>query len=151
MLVPPSQSYYDLLLVGAGRQAWPLVDVAADGPGSIAALSDGTRVPGRVLLFASGLDWRRLEVAEIDDLLLGAGVYYGAGPSEALACTDSQVVGASGGTFAGPGPAYSVGQSPDRLAAFPQTGRSAFTNQPVGSGAPGPPGNHQDPVTTGHL
>src|SRR6185312_15104727 len=33
--------------------------------------------------------------------LLGAGVYYGAGPSEALACTDSQVVVVGGGNSAG--------------------------------------------------
>jgi len=39
-------------------------------------------------------------VPGIDDLL-GAGVYYGAGPSEALACTDSQVVVVGGGNSAG--------------------------------------------------
>jgi len=77
-----------------------LVDVLSDGPGYVAALSDGTRVRGRALLFASGVEWRLLEVAGIDDLL-GAGVYYGAGPSEALACTDSQVVVVGGGNSAG--------------------------------------------------
>ncbi|HEX2318265.1 MAG TPA: FAD-dependent oxidoreductase [Streptosporangiaceae bacterium] len=80
--------------------ARPLVDVTPDGPGYVAALSDGTRVRGRALLFASGVEWRRLEVAGIDDLL-GAGVYYGAGPSEALACTDSQVLVVGGGNSAG--------------------------------------------------
>ena len=34
---------------------------------------------------ASGVDWRRLEVEGLDELL-GAGVYYGAGPSEAVSC-----------------------------------------------------------------
>jgi thioredoxin reductase (NADPH) len=53
-----------------------LVDILSDGPGYFAALSDGTRVRGRALLFASGVEWRRLEVAGIDDLL-GAGAYYG--------------------------------------------------------------------------
>src|SRR5207244_4234157 len=38
--------------------------------------------------------------ARVDDLL-GAGVYYGAGPSEALACTGSRVVVAGGGNSAG--------------------------------------------------
>jgi thioredoxin reductase (NADPH) len=52
------------------------------------------------VLFASGVDWHRLDVPGIDDLL-GAGVYYGAGPSEALACTGSQVVVAGGGDSAG--------------------------------------------------
>jgi thioredoxin reductase (NADPH) len=77
-----------------------LVDILSDGPDYVAALSDGTRVRGRALLFASGVQWRRLEVAGIDDLL-GAGAYYGAGPSEALACTDSQVVVVGGGNSAG--------------------------------------------------
>jgi thioredoxin reductase (NADPH) len=80
--------------------ARPLVEVAEDGPGYVVALSDGTQVRGRALLFASGVEWRRLEVAGIDDLL-GAGVYYGAGPSEALACTDSQVLVVGGGNSAG--------------------------------------------------
>ena len=80
--------------------ARPLADVSADGPGYVARLSDGTLVHGGSLLFASGVDWRRLDVPGIDDLL-GAGVYYGAGPSEALACTGSQVVVVGGGNSAG--------------------------------------------------
>jgi thioredoxin reductase (NADPH) len=80
--------------------ARPLVDVSADGPGYVAKLSDGTLIRGRAVLFASGVEWRRLDVPGIDDLL-GAGVYYGAGPSEALACTDSQVVVVGGGNSAG--------------------------------------------------
>jgi thioredoxin reductase (NADPH) len=80
--------------------ARPLTDVSADGPGYVARLSDGTLVRGGSLLFASGVDWRRLDVPGIDDLL-GAGVYYGAGPSEALACTGSQVVVVGGGNSAG--------------------------------------------------
>ena len=80
--------------------ARPLVDVSADGPGYVAELSDGTLVLGRAVLFASGVEWRRLDVPGVDDLL-GAGVYYGAGPSEALACTGSQVVVVGGGNSAG--------------------------------------------------
>ena len=80
--------------------ARPLVDVSADGPGYVAELSDGTLIRGRAVLFASGVEWRRLEVPGIDDLL-GAGVYYGAGPSEALACTGSRVVVVGGGNSAG--------------------------------------------------
>src|SRR5947209_16063901 len=80
--------------------ARPLVGVSADGPGYVAGLSDGTLIRGRAVLFASGVEWRRLDVPGIDDLL-GAGVYYGAGPSEAPACTDSQVVVVGGGNSAG--------------------------------------------------
>ena len=78
----------------------PLVDVSADGPGYVAELSDGTLIRGRAVLFASGVEWRRLDVPGIDDLL-GAGVYYGAGPSEALACAGSAVVVVGGGNSAG--------------------------------------------------
>ena len=80
--------------------ARPLTGVSADGPGYVAELSDGTLIRGRAVLFASGVEWRRLDVPGIDDLL-GAGVYYGAGPSEALACTDSRVVVVGGGNSAG--------------------------------------------------
>jgi thioredoxin reductase len=58
--------------------ARPLVGVSADGPGYVAGLSDGTLIRGRAVLFASGVEWRRLDVPGVDDLL-GAGVYYGAG------------------------------------------------------------------------
>jgi len=84
----------ELLLAG------PLTGVSAGGPGYVAGLSDGTLVRGRAVLFASGVEWRRLDVPGVDDLL-GAGVYCGAGPSEALACTDSRVVVVGGGNSAG--------------------------------------------------
>jgi thioredoxin reductase (NADPH) len=80
--------------------ARPLVDVSADGPGYVTALSDGTLIRGRAVLFASGVQWRRLEVPGIDDLL-GAGVYYGAGPSEAPSYTGFRVVVVGGGNSAG--------------------------------------------------
>jgi thioredoxin reductase (NADPH) len=80
--------------------ARPLVDVSADGPGYVAELSDGTLIRGRAMLFASGVQWRRLDVPGVDDLL-GAGVYYGAGPSEAPTCAGSQVVVVGGGNSAG--------------------------------------------------
>jgi thioredoxin reductase (NADPH) len=80
--------------------ARPLVDISADGPGYVAKLSDGTQMRGRAVLVASGVEWRRLDVPLIDDLL-GAGVYYGAGPSEALACTGLRVVVVGGGNSAG--------------------------------------------------
>ena len=77
-----------------------LVDVSANGAGYVAQLSDSTSIRGRTLLFASGVDWSRLDVPGLEDLL-GAGVYYGAGPSEALSCTGSRVVVVGGGNSAG--------------------------------------------------
>jgi thioredoxin reductase (NADPH) len=80
--------------------ARPLVGVSREGPGYVAHLSEGTTVRGRSLLFASGVEWRRLAAAGVDELL-GAGVYYGAGPSEALGCAGGRVVVVGGGNSAG--------------------------------------------------
>jgi thioredoxin reductase (NADPH) len=80
--------------------ARPLVGVSREDASYRAHLSDGTTVLGRTLLLASGVEWRRLEVPGIEELF-GAGVYYGAGPSEALGCTQSQVVVVGGGNSAG--------------------------------------------------
>jgi thioredoxin reductase (NADPH) len=52
------------------------------------------------LLLASGVDWRRLEIPGLDELL-GSGVFYGAGPSEALTCTGGRVAVVGGGNSAG--------------------------------------------------
>ena len=77
-----------------------LVDITTGGPGYIAHLSDGTSVGSRAVLVASGVDWRRLEVPGVEELL-GSGVYYGAGPSEAVTCRGCRVVIVGGGNSAG--------------------------------------------------
>jgi thioredoxin reductase (NADPH) len=77
-----------------------LVDLTADGSGYVARLSDGTAVRSRAMIMASGVDWRRLEIPGIDELL-GSGVYYGAGPSEAVTCTGCRVAIVGGGNSAG--------------------------------------------------
>jgi thioredoxin reductase (NADPH) len=77
-----------------------LAHVTSDGPGYVAHLSDGTAVRSRAMLVASGVDWRRLEVPGIDELL-GSGVYYGAGPSEAITCSGGRVAIVGGGNSAG--------------------------------------------------
>jgi thioredoxin reductase (NADPH) len=80
--------------------ARPLAAIARDGPGYVAHLSDGTAVQSRAMLVASGVAWRRLEVPGIDELL-GSGVYYGAGPSEAVTCSGCRVAIVGGGNSAG--------------------------------------------------
>ena len=77
-----------------------LVDITRDGPGYVALLSDGTTVRSLAMLVASGVEWRRLEIPGIDELL-GSGVYYGAGPSEAVTCTGCKVAIVGGGNSAG--------------------------------------------------
>jgi len=80
--------------------ARPLVHIQREESGYLARLSDGTEVRTRSVLAASGVDWRRLDVAGLDELL-GAGVYYGAGPSEAVSCRGSGVAVVGGGNSAG--------------------------------------------------
>jgi thioredoxin reductase (NADPH) len=80
--------------------ARPLVDIHREDQGYLARLSDGTAVRTRAVLAASGVDWRRLDVDGLDELL-GAGVYYGAGPSEAVSCRGCRVAVVGGGNSAG--------------------------------------------------
>jgi thioredoxin reductase (NADPH) len=63
-------------------------------------LDDGSEVTASVVLAATGMDWRRLELAGIDELI-GHGVYYGAGRSEAAQCAGQSVVVVGAGNSAG--------------------------------------------------
>lgn len=63
-------------------------------------LEDDSEVTASVVLAAPGMDWRRLELDGMDDLL-GHGVYYGAGRSEAAQCRDQSVVVVGAGNSAG--------------------------------------------------
>ena len=53
-----------------------------------------------VVLAAPGMVWRRLDVEGVEELL-GRGVYYGAGRSEAAQCGDDDVVVVGAGNSAG--------------------------------------------------
>jgi thioredoxin reductase (NADPH) len=77
-----------------------LSDITQDGPGYVARLSDGASVRSQAMILATGVDWRRLNVPGIDELL-GSGIYYGAGPSEAVTCNGCRVVIVGGGNSAG--------------------------------------------------
>jgi thioredoxin reductase (NADPH) len=63
-------------------------------------LDDGSEITASVVLAATGMDWRRLELDGIDELL-GHGVYYGAGRSEAVQCAGQRVVVVGAGNSAG--------------------------------------------------
>src|SRR5258708_31670334 len=80
--------------------ARPLVELRRADGGYLARLSDATEIRTRCVLAASGVDWRRLDVDGLD-ALLGAGVYYGAGPSEAVSCRRCRVAVVGGGNSAG--------------------------------------------------
>jgi thioredoxin reductase (NADPH) len=59
-------------------------------------LSDGTKVVARSAICATGIDYRRLSVPN-EENFHGAGVYYGAGASEAQLCVGHHVVVVGGG------------------------------------------------------
>jgi thioredoxin reductase (NADPH) len=65
-------------------------------------LDDESEVSASVVLAAPGMDWTRLDVDGIDDLM-GHGVYYGAGRSEAAQCAGQTVVVVGAGNSAGQG------------------------------------------------
>jgi len=78
--------------------------VVGDGPGAGGArrlaIAGGHMVAARVTVVAPGMDWRRLDVKGVDELL-GRGVYYGAGRSEAMQCGDDDVLVVGAGNSAG--------------------------------------------------
>ena len=101
-----------------------LAGVSRDGSTYVARLSNGGEVRGRTLLLASGVEWRRLDVPGIEELL-GAGVYYGAGPSEALGCVGGQRGDRRRWQLrgAGRGPVLTVCGAGDSLGARPRSDR----------------------------
>ena len=71
------------------------------GTDPVAILLDGgTEVTASVVLAATGMDWRRLDVDGVEELL-GRGVYYGAGRSEASQCAGESVAVIGAGNAAG--------------------------------------------------
>jgi thioredoxin reductase (NADPH) len=76
------------------------VSVRVDGPYRYVKLGDGFEISCHALLLAMGVQWRTLEVSGIDKFQ-GAGVYYGGGTSEALACKGETVYIIGGANSAG--------------------------------------------------
>jgi thioredoxin reductase (NADPH) len=62
-------------------------------------LADGTKIVARAAICATGVDYRRLGLPE-EDRFFGAGLYYGAGPSEAQFCAGDHVYVVGGGNSA---------------------------------------------------
>jgi thioredoxin reductase (NADPH) len=62
-------------------------------------LADGRGMVARANICATGVEYRRLELAN-ENQLLNAGVYYGAGASEASMCRDEHVIVVGGGNSA---------------------------------------------------
>ena len=103
------------LAMRAYQQAWvfgvPFVmmrDVTAldssDGRHRV-TLSDGTQVSARAVVLATGVSYRRLDVASLD-ALVGAGVFYGASIAEAQGMKGKHAVVVGGGNSAGQAALY---------------------------------------------
>lgn len=71
-----------------------------EGSSLTAVLEGELEITASVGLAAPGMDWRRLEVEGVDELL-GHGIYYGAGRSEAAQCGGDDVVVVGAGNSAG--------------------------------------------------
>jgi thioredoxin reductase (NADPH) len=71
----------------------------------IVRLGDGSEVSCQALLIATGVQYRKLDVPGID-ALTGAGVYYGAAMTEALAAKGQDVCVVGGGNSAGQAALY---------------------------------------------
>jgi thioredoxin reductase (NADPH) len=84
------------LLVGR-----PIVGHRVSGDGDFTVeLEGGYSADTSAIVVAPGMEWRRLEVPGIDELL-GRGVYYGAGRSETSQCGGDPVVVVGAGNSAG--------------------------------------------------
>ena len=63
-------------------------------------LADGSELSSHVVLISTGVSWRKLDVPGTERLA-GAGVYYGAAMTEAIACRDEEVFVVGGANSAG--------------------------------------------------
>jgi thioredoxin reductase (NADPH) len=76
------------------------VGLRVDGTYRYVKVSDGPELACHTVLLAMGVQWRKLDVKGFDRLQ-GAGVYYGAGSTEAVTCTDEDVYVVGGANSAG--------------------------------------------------
>jgi thioredoxin reductase (NADPH) len=72
----------------------------SDGEGHVVTIVDGEEITARAIIIASGVEYRRLGVDSVD-ALVGAGVFYGASPAEAMAMNDLDVCVLGAGNSAG--------------------------------------------------
>ena len=81
------------------------INIRIEGPYRIVKLSDGGEISCHALLLAMGVQWRKLDIPG-EERLQGAGVYYGAGTTEAMACKDETVYIVGGANSAGQAAMY---------------------------------------------
>ncbi|MBX9623733.1 MAG: FAD-dependent oxidoreductase [Gemmataceae bacterium] len=84
--------------------------LSADGDERVVELDDGRRVRAKVVLVATGAEYKRLECPSCGDFD-GRGVYYAASQVEASGCEDGEVVVAGGGNSAGQAVVFLAGRA----------------------------------------
>ena len=77
-----------------------VIDLRADGDRRVVTLGDGAEVAARSVVLATGASYQRLAVPRIE-ALVGAGVFYGGGVTEAPAMAGRQVYVVGAGNSAG--------------------------------------------------
>ena len=77
-----------------------VVKVRAEGPYRILTLADRCEISCHAMVVATGVQWRQLDIPGMSRLQ-GAGVYYGAGSTEAFSCKDEDVYIVGGANSAG--------------------------------------------------
>lgn len=71
----------------------------------VVTLADGSELTSHAVILAMGVSWRRLSVPGVERLT-GAGVYYGAAQTEAIACAGEEVFVVGGANSAGQAAMY---------------------------------------------
>jgi thioredoxin reductase (NADPH) len=74
--------------------------IRPEGPYRIIKMADGNEISCHALMIATGVQWKKLEAPGLEKLR-GAGVYYGGGATEALACSGELVYIVGGANSAG--------------------------------------------------
>jgi thioredoxin reductase (NADPH) len=82
-----------------------VIGVRQQPPYYMLRLADGSEISCHVLLIATGVSYRQLDVPGMEKLS-GAGVYYGAAMTEALSCKDEEVYLVGGANSAGQAAMY---------------------------------------------
>ena len=77
-----------------------VTDLRADGDQRIVTLADSAEITARTVVLATGASYQRLGIPQVE-ALVGAGVFYGGGTTEAPALTGQQVYVVGAGNSAG--------------------------------------------------
>jgi thioredoxin reductase (NADPH) len=79
--------------------------ICVEGTYRCIELTNGSRISCHSLLIATGVQWRKLDAPGVERLT-GAGIYYGAAMTEAMACRDEDVYIIGGANSAGQAAMY---------------------------------------------